>query len=220
MFLNRLLLIFGTGNFDELRREYRVEFGCANTVLPRIIALTRIISPPKVVYIIFISKWCIISITNWLKQFDSPKYLYSQKLTKYFLANLSSKLIIAGAIIRGNTVYGVICVMWTWWQWKIRQILPPKRSFLQVCFTLSTYPWLCRCLGFLFTMVHPGHNSLIIADRFTFFNFSHYHFATSRSVYETSTVHLFLRGLRITNFVRWSWYTNKKLYCEFSDPLA
>ena len=46
----------------------------------------------------------IISITDRLEQFDSPKYLYPQKLTKYFLAKFPSKLIIAGAIIRGNTV--------------------------------------------------------------------------------------------------------------------
>ena len=39
-----------------------------------------------------------------LEQFDSQKYLYSQKLPKYFLAKLPSKLIIAEAIIRGNTV--------------------------------------------------------------------------------------------------------------------
>ena len=37
-------------------------------------------------------------------QFDSQKYLYSQKLTKYFLAKLPSKLIIAPATIQGNTV--------------------------------------------------------------------------------------------------------------------
>ena len=53
------------------------------------------------------SKWCIISITDRLEQFDSQKYLYSQKLTKYFLAKLPSKLIIAPTTIQGNTVYMV-----------------------------------------------------------------------------------------------------------------
>ena len=30
-FLNLLVLVFGTGNFDELGREYRVDFGWGNT---------------------------------------------------------------------------------------------------------------------------------------------------------------------------------------------
>ena len=41
-----------------------------------------------------------------LEYFDSPKYLFSQNMTEYFLAKLPSKLLIAP--IRGNTV--LVCL--------------------------------------------------------------------------------------------------------------
>ena len=60
---------------------------CTYTVLPRIIA------PQSSVLIFSFALWRVTLyiemvhhlITDRLEQFDSPKYVYPQKLTKYFL---------------------------------------------------------------------------------------------------------------------------------------